>query len=865
VIAVFGLALAALPLAPGPIVVPYKAQAWVPDGGDAVRQAPVYADIETNGCYIRHAAPGANMAAWQTSLARVRADARSSPVPRAIAVTYRGVRAWVRCRTALGRALCLRPGERIQVALEGRSLSGNREVCLAFDYLDRATDAWRGWSTVVAAARLPTDGMWGRITLSATAPAYDAAGTWANVIVGQDATHDAAPGQWEIRSISLEAEDRPGRQASVSRALADLRDPAPITAIYDRPDMRWASTNYACLFLFLYDSEVYDRERRRYRTEEMVARWDRDFGGVDSVVLWQAYPRIGVDPRNQFDHYRDMPGGLPGLRRFIAALHRHGIRAFLAYNPWDTGTRREGIPDARAIARMVGALRADGVFLDTMAEAPPDLRREVDAVRRGVVFEPEGMPAVEQLGMCGSSWAQGLAEYPEPAVSLLKWIEPRHMQHYIRRWDRSHADEIRSAFINGNGMLIWQNIFGTWNPWSEADRAAWRRLVPVLRRFGAALRSESCEPMVGKAEGGTTVNRWPLAGADLYLFWTPQEARTTCASLGIEVGPYGGEDAINGGRLSSAAEPLEMVNGLGAVVIHRSPASAVPPRRREATGLSSTVTPAVAGDIRVQRTQPADPRRLPPGMVRVPAMTVRTKLAHERRECGCYPDPGASPDRSAYWSWGNPFHETIVHDYTVEVPEFWMDECLVTNGDYERFLQATGYRPRERANFLKHWGGRRCPPKLRDHPVVYVDLDDARAYARWAGKRLPTEPEWQAAAQGTDGRKWPWGGAFDPARCNPGGSTTPVRAYPEGRSPVGCYDMTGNVWQWTESERSDGHTRSCIIRGGSWFDAPGSIWYVHGGPQPLDTHTRLLLMHPGLDRSATIGFRCVRDAIRTAP
>lgn len=234
------------------------------------------------------------------------------------------------------------------------------------------------------------------------------------------------------------------------------------------------------------------------------------------------------------------------------------------------------------------------------------------------------------------------------------------------------------------------------------------------------------------------------------------------------------------------------------------------------------------------------------------------RLSHERRECGCIPDPGSPPERAGQWAWGNPFHETLSHDYTVAIRPFMMDEVLVTNADYERFLNASGYKPAEPRNFLKHWVGKRCPARLRDHPVVYVDLDDARAYARWAGKRLPTEPEWQLAAQGADGRKWPWGAEFDPSRCNAGGKgTNPVRAYPQGRSPSGCFDMTGNVWQWTESETSDGHTRSCIIRGGSWFDAKGSVWYVHGGPQPLDTHTRFLLMYPGLDRCATIGFRCV--------
>jgi formylglycine-generating enzyme required for sulfatase activity len=245
-------------------------------------------------------------------------------------------------------------------------------------------------------------------------------------------------------------------------------------------------------------------------------------------------------------------------------------------------------------------------------------------------------------------------------------------------------------------------------------------------------------------------------------------------------------------------------------------------------------------------------------MVEIPATDLELQMQMKGRECGDYDSV--------------PKHCTVAETVTcnrvptafylrrVTLDRFAIDETCVTNAEFAVFLKITAYHPAQRENFLRHWGGAHPPRHLMDHPVVYVDLDDARAYAKWAGKRLPTEEEWQYAAQGTDARKFPWGEQFDAARCNGDrGATMPVKAFPNGRSAFGCYDMCGNVWQWTESERTDGRTRFCVIRGGSWFKAEGSEWYVEGGLQPVDLAAKFLMSWPGLDRCSTIGFRCVVD------
>jgi formylglycine-generating enzyme required for sulfatase activity len=155
-----------------------------------------------------------------------------------------------------------------------------------------------------------------------------------------------------------------------------------------------------------------------------------------------------------------------------------------------------------------------------------------------------------------------------------------------------------------------------------------------------------------------------------------------------------------------------------------------------------------------------------------------------------------------------------------------VDAAEVTNAEFAVFLAQADYRPRITHRFLAHWSGAAPAPGTEHEPVRYVDLDDARAYARWRGARLPNEDEWQAAAEDPASRR------SEPA-----------------------------VWQWTESEHRDGRTRWVILKGGSWYAATGSDWYVDGGPQDPSWSLRFLLAQAGTGRSESIGFRCAVDLV----
>ena len=151
----------------------------------------------------------------------------------------------------------------------------------------------------------------------------------------------------------------------------------------------------------------------------------------------------------------------------------------------------------------------------------------------------------------------------------------------------------------------------------------------------------------------------------------------------------------------------------------------------------------------------------------------------------------------------------------LRVEGFQMARYPVTNAQYQRFVQATGHQ------HPQSWEEGTYPEKKGDHPVVEVSCEDAEAYAAWAGCRLPTFEEWERAVRSDDGRLFPWGDEIDKPRCNTvelgAGGTTPVGAFPEGVSPFGCYDMLGNVWEWTGTwyDEDDPHFR--VVRGGAWY------------------------------------------------
>jgi hypothetical protein len=597
---------------------------------------------------------------------------------------------------------------------------------------------------------------------------------------------------------------------------------------YEEPGREWTQTAYSVALVWLWDDQLYDVATGKFTPASFVRHGVEDFGGYDAVVLWHAYPVIGIDSRNQFDFYRDVPG----LKQLVDDLHGLGLKVFFDYNPWDVGTRRADGPDAEEFASLVADFGADGAFLDTLKEGDPAFTRALNKVNPAIAFEGESRLPLARISDHALSWAQWFADTRAPGVLRAHLFERRHMMHHTRRWNRDHSDELQSAWVNGVGILIWESVFGAWVGWNARDRATQRRMVAAQRAFSPVLINGDWIPLTPEIpdkarEHGVFGSRFELADITFWTLINRDEEDFDGIVLKSEdqVGDW--YDVTSGVPITADDDGVRLVvPGRGVAGIVRVGATAGATCRATARRLGTMSRPHVKDSA-----FPVAPGRLiPPPMpvgepsfgpvVVVPAGERSLVVRHRRRETGLY-------DVAPYVEEWKPLpprlHDQQTLQRDVSLSEVTVAVREVTNGEYFEFLKASGYRPLVGNRFLAHWVDGAPAPGTLDQPVTYVELADARAYAEWAGGRLPTEDEWQVAA-GLDGF----------TRLEP------------------------LVWNWTESEHRDGRSRFSILKGGSWYAAEGSDWYSDGGPQEPEVSFKLVLTGGGLDRSETIGFRCAR-------
>ena len=691
-------------------------------------------------------------------------------------------------------------------------------------------------------------------------------------------------------------------------------------SMYLRKDLQWIKKAYVMHLIMAWDNIYYDG--KQFNLKSFNERGKRLYGGDDVIGIWPTWPSLGLDQRNQFDLYRDLPGSLKGAAA--------PSKLFIAYNPWDESTRAE-----RHLSGLKALLRetdADGVVLDTRGESSKELQSAADSVKRGVIMYSEGMAVPKDMPYIVSGRVHNALHYV-PMLNLNKFIKPDFSIFRVAElYKEPIRREFNTSFFNGYGTEL--NIFAPGQPeWVEEQYKYLGRTTFALRQHSSNFTNGVYTPLIPVNRDSIWVNRWETNHKTIYTIYSiiPQGVRDLQFELRnkpgyhvvdlwkhreleggswkVEVEGFRGEDVgtNNEGAVGMVAELPSLLRvqldgdllkveggswkgeeGFRVQVWKDKPSYEQTPRFIEVnkwyalTDLFGRFEGHLVLQLIDKQNELVDERVvfLKPGEARRVSVKERTKAA------------GSAPPEMVRIPEGKFVFKTTSGDAfipypkqdegkTVNIPSFYMDKYPVTNRKFALFLKATGYRPSDRKNFLKHWVDGKIPVGMEDFPVVYVSYEDARAYAKWAGKRLPTEIEWQYAAQTADLREWPWEQkgevgrekvevtftltvvkltGIDSSLCNLGnGKLYKVGSYPSGVNPNGLYDLVGSVWQLTNDVYINGSYRFIMLKGGSYFNPSSSWWYVQGGPRELHYRQMLLRVSQGFERNGTVGFRCVRD------
>lgn len=287
---------------------------------------------------------------------------------------------------------------------------------------------------------------------------------------------------------------------------------------YLRPDLKWYDESLLHHFAYVYSREVYDYEQNRVDIERLLKAGE-EFGGYDVLCLWHQYPRLGVDERSQWDFFEDFPGGLKGIWEIAQQCHQKDVKLMLPYKPWDAPDDMSPDDTARRLADVIQKTDADGFFLDTMFNIPKAFRSQADSVKKGCVFCTELQPENEKaLEVLTGSWQQSAPlPYQTP---VLRYVFPEHHSHFISRWsiDADRDAMLKKAIMNGSGLVIWQDIFGTWLPYEPYQKAEVSKWKEIWRANKSFFLSPNVFPLWAAEERDLVINAFFDKNSDDAIF-----------------------------------------------------------------------------------------------------------------------------------------------------------------------------------------------------------------------------------------------------------------------------------------------------------------------------------------------------------
>ena len=527
---------------------------------------------------------------------------------------------------------------------------------------------------------------------------------------------------------------------------------------YERAELKWTQSSFMQPQMMIEDRYFYDPVAGKYTVDRYLDDLEKRYGGIDAVLVWHTYPNIGIDNRGQFDLFRDMPGGIPGIKQMVADFHRRGVRVLFPMMLWDQGTRDFGVPEEEALAQELAEVGADGINGDTMQAVPRAYRVASDKTGHPLAFEPEHLAVDEALAYNTLDWNQAVPAATAAAVgggrrgggdaqlvAKYKWLEPRHMTNISDRWQRDKNIDLQYAFFNGVGMETWENIWGIWNGMTPRDSETARRIRNIDRQFAGELVSAEWEPHTPVIQDRIYASKWPGRGRTLWTLVSKNEFDVSGQQIrlahdanrryfdiwhGVELKPEVHGDYAT---LSFTVEG----NGYGALATvdegflddkfrgFLSEMSRLSSRRLDSFSKDWQALPQSI--VQIPATRP--PTTPPANMVKIPAASYHFDVS------GIEIEGSNQAGVDVQYPWENSPRRN--HQSIIQVKSFYIDKYPVTNLEFKKFVDSSHYHPRDDHNFLKDSKNGAPPAGWENRPVTWVSFDDARAYAAWAGKRLP--------------------------------------------------------------------------------------------------------------------------------
>ncbi|HEY0742801.1 MAG TPA: sulfatase-modifying factor protein, partial [Chryseosolibacter sp.] len=287
------------------------------------------------------------------------------------------------------------------------------------------------------------------------------------------------------------------------------------STLYQRKDLKWIRHSYVMHLVMAWDKNFYDGNK--YTLPDFVKRGKRLYGGDDIVGIWPTWPTLGLDQRNQFDMFGDLPGGISALKALADTLRSHGTKFFICYNPWDESTRKEG--HLAGLADLVRQTSADGVVLDTRGESSRELQEAADNVRKGVIMYSEGMAVPRNMPGIVSGRVHNALYYP-PMLNLNKLIKPDFAIFRVAEvYKEPIKREFALAFFNGYGTEI--NQFAAGHPaYEEVQYRFLGKTTRILRENTTNFTSSDFTPLITIDRDSVWVNKFSTSERDIYTIFS---------------------------------------------------------------------------------------------------------------------------------------------------------------------------------------------------------------------------------------------------------------------------------------------------------------------------------------------------------